>query len=130
MVIANEVIKAFMTKIERKTQEIDAAGVVLGRLASRIAILLMGKHKVDWQPNCDCGDNVHVINASKIRLTGKKMEQKEYKSFSGYPGGMKTRLAKDVFSRDPAWMIKKAVTMMLPKNKLQSVRIKRLTVTK
>lgn len=117
-------------KIKREMLIIDAAGQVLGRMASRIAILLMGKHKVEWQPNSDCGDFVKVINAGKFVLTGKKMEQKEYKSFSGYPGGMKTRIAKDVFVRDPAWMIKKAVTMMLPKNKLQLARLKRLTIAK
>ncbi len=123
-------MKAKATKIKRENITIDASGEVLGRLSSRIAILLLGKHKIDWQPNNDCGDYVRVTNASKIRLTGKKMEQKEYKSFSGYPGGMKTRMAKDVFLRDPAWMIKRAVMMMLPKNKLQVARIKRLTVTK
>ena len=115
-------------KIKRENHTIDAAGQVLGRVSTKIAILLMGKHKVEWQPQSDCGDFVRVINAGKLVLTGKKMEQKEYKSYSGYPGGMKTRLAKDVFAHDPAWMIKKAVTMMLPKNKLQMARVKRLTI--
>lgn len=121
-----------MTKetLKREMHTIDADGQVLGRVSTRIATLLAGKHKVIWTPNTDCGDSVKVVNAGKLRLTGKKMEQKEYKSFSGYPGGMKTRMAKDVFERDPAWMIRRAVEMMLPKNRLQKARMKRLTVTR
>lgn len=117
-------------KVKRETHDIDATGEVLGRLSSRIAILLLGKHRVDFAPNADNGDAVRVTNASKIRLTGKKMEQKEYKSFSGYPGGLKSRIAKDVFARDPAWMIKNAVSHMLPNNRLRDARMKRLTITK
>lgn len=117
-------------KIKRETHNLDAAGLVLGRLSTRIAVLLLGKHRVDFAPNADNGDIVHVINASKIRLTGKKMEQKEYKSFSGYPGGLKSRIAKDVFARDPAWMIRNAVSHMLPNNRLREGRMKRLTITK
>ncbi len=117
-------------KIERKTHEIDASGQVLGRLASRAAILLLGKHRVDWAPNADNGDIVRIANASKIRLTGKKMEQKEYKSFSGYPGGLKTRLAKDVLARDPVWVLKRAIEHMLPNNRLRDGRMKRLIITK
>lgn len=117
-------------KIKRETHNLDATGLVLGRLSTRIAILLLGKHRVDFAPNADNGDIVQVINASKIRLTGKKMEQKEYKSFSGYPGGLKSRIAKDVFARDPAWMIRNAVSHMLPNNRLREGRMKRLTITK
>ncbi len=117
-------------KMERKSHEIDADGQVLGRMASRIAILLLGKEKVEWAPNIDCGDAVTVKNVSKMRLTGKKMEQKEYKSFSGYPGGLKSRKAKDVFAKDPAWMLRHAVERMLPDNRLRVGRMKRLTFVK
>lgn len=117
-------------KIERKLHEIDATGQVLGRLSSTIAILLLGKHKVEWEPNTDCGDSVKVTNVSKMRLTGKKMEQKEYKSFSGYPGGLKSRVAKDVFAKDPSWMLRHSVERMLPRNRLRDARIKRLIMVK
>lgn len=117
-------------QVKRATHELDAAGVPLGRLASRAAILLLGKHKVEWEHNTDCGDFVRVKNAGKVVLTGKKMEQKEYKHFSGYPGGLKSRLAKDVLAKNPAWMVKNAVVHMLPNNRLRDARIKRLTFSK
>ncbi len=117
-------------QIKRITYEIDAAGVPLGRLASRVAILLLGKHKVVWEHNTDCGDFVRVKNAGKVVLTGKKTEQKEYKHFSGYPGGLKSRLAKDVLAKNPAWAVKNAVAHMLPNNRLRDARIKRLTFSK
>ena len=118
-----------MEKIERKTHQIDATDKVLGRLATQIAILLRGKDVATFRPNVDAGANVEVINASKIRFSGKKLEQKEYIWHTNYPGGLKRKKVKDVFAKDPGQVLKTAVMGMLPKNKLRSQMIKRLKVT-
>jgi len=118
-----------MEKIERKTQQIDATGKVLGRLATQVAILLRGKDVPTFRPNIDAGANVEVINASKIKFSGKKLEQKEYIWHTNYPGGLKRRKVKDVFAKNPGQVLKTAVMGMLPKNKLRSQMIKRLKVT-
>ena len=118
-----------MEKIERKTHQIDATGKVLGRLATQVAILLRGKNVPTFRPNIDAGANVEVINASKIKFSGKKLQQKEYIWHTNYPGGLKRRKVKDVFVLDPAAVLKTAVMGMLPKNKLRSRMIKRLKVT-
>ena len=116
--------------IVRKTHEIDASGKVLGRLATEIARILIGKHKATYQPNMDSGDSVRVTNAGKIVVTGRKMETKRYYHYSGYPGGMKERKISDVMSADPGRVIRAAVDKMLPKNTLRSRRLKRLTIVK
>jgi large subunit ribosomal protein L13 len=116
--------------IHRKIVEIDADGKVVGRLASEIARILMGKHKATYSPNVDAGDIVRVKNAAKIRFTGNKLEQKHYFNYSGYPGGMKARRAKDVMEKNPTRILRSAVDRMLPKNTLRARRIKRLTVVK
>lgn len=115
-----------MLKIDRKTHNIDAADQVLGRLASKIALLLIGKGKESYQPNIDNGDIVIVKNTKKIKITGKKLDQKLYYHHSGYPGGLKTKKMGDVFKSDPNQVLHKAVYNMLPKNKLRKPRIKRL----
>ena len=97
---------------------IDAKDQELGRLASRVAIILRGKHKPDFTPHVDCGDNVVIINAEKVRLTGKKFTDKEYVSHSGYPGGQKIESPADVMKKDPRRLIERAVRGMLPKNRL------------
>ncbi len=97
---------------------VDATNQVLGRFSSVIASILRGKHKTNFTPHVDCGDNVIVINAEKIRLTGKKLTDKEYISYSGYPGGQKVRSPKDILSKNPARLIEMAVKKMLPRNRL------------
>ena len=106
----------------------DADGAVLGRLASDIAVALIGKDKVGYAPNLVTGDYVVVINVDKIVLTGSKMEQKEYFRHSGYPGGEKITKIKEVLDSKPELVIINAVKGMLPKNKLRDVMMKRLKV--
>ncbi len=99
---------------------IDADSKVLGRLASRIAFLIRGKHKTTFTPHVDGGDNVIVINAEKVRLTGKKLEEKQYIRHTGYPGGQRFSTPKTVLAKTPAKVIEMAVKGMLPKNKIGS----------
>ncbi|MCB0401314.1 MAG: 50S ribosomal protein L13 [Flavobacteriales bacterium] len=107
---------------------IDADNEPLGRLASKVANLIRGKHKTNFTPHVDCGDNVVVINADKIRLTGNKWEDKEYITFSGYPGGQKRATAAELMAKKPTAMVEKAVKGMLPKNKLGRAMFKNLYV--
>jgi large subunit ribosomal protein L13 len=107
---------------------IDAAGQVLGRLATQVARTLMGKDKPNFTPYLECGDHVIVINASQIRMTGNKLEQKVYYSHSGYPGGLKEVPAKRIRPDRADWMVREAVLGMLPKNKLRASRAKKLRV--
>ncbi|MDR2835201.1 MAG: 50S ribosomal protein L13 [Bacteroidales bacterium] len=97
---------------------VDAEGEILGRLAAKVALVLRGKHKTDYTPHVDCGDNVIIINAEKVVLTGKKLTDKIYISHSGYPGGQKTTTPKDLFAKQPEKVIEKAIKGMLPKNRL------------
>lgn len=115
-------------EIQKKWYVVDATGKVLGRLASRIAAILRGKHKPIYSPHLDCGDCVIVINADKIRLTGKKWEKKIYYWHTGYPGGLKQRTAKEIFQKRPEELIIRAVRGMLPKNKLRDRMMKHLKV--
>lgn len=105
---------------------IDAENQTVGRLASRIAMVIRGKNKPSFTPHVDCGDKVIVINAEKVRFTGSKMNDKEYQTFSGYPGGQKTIVAKDLIVKKPTNILYHAVKGMLPKNKLQDVALKNL----
>jgi large subunit ribosomal protein L13 len=107
---------------------VDATDQVLGRLATKVARMLIGKDKASFTPYLDSGDHVVVINADKIKLTGNKLEQKVYYSHSGYPGGLKEVPAKRVRETKPDWMIREAVLGMLPKNKLRARRAKKLRV--
>ena len=107
---------------------VDAADQVLGRLATRVARVLIGKDKPTFTPYLDSGDHVIVINADKIRLTGNKLEQKVYYSHSGYPGGLKAVAAKRIRPHRADWMVREAVLGMLPKNKLRARRAKKLRV--
>ncbi len=104
--------------VVRKWYIVDADGEIVGRLATKIADVLRGKHKPDFTPHVDGGDHVIVINAEKIRFTGAKMDQKIYDHFTGYPGGRKTRTAKEMIEKRPIAVIEKAVKGMIPKNKL------------
>ena len=110
----------------RETHTIDAFDKVLGRLAAEIAILLRGKHKPDFAPNKDMGDFVIIKNANKIKLTGKKTEQKKYYHHSGYLGGLKTEPFKKIFEKEAGDVLRRAVFGMLPKNRLRAKQIKRL----
>jgi len=105
-------------EVERKWWLVDAQGQVLGRLASKIAHILQGKHKPTYTAHVDTGDFVVVVNAEKIVLTGKKLTQKKYKHYSGYPGGLKEVPAEEVLKRKPTELLHLAVRRMLPKNKL------------
>ena len=107
---------------------VDATNVVLGRLATKVARMLIGKDKPSFTPYLDSGDHVVVINADKVRMTGNKVEQKIYHSHSGYPGGLKEVPAKRVRETKPEWMVREAVLGMLPKNKLRARRAKKLRV--
>lgn len=117
-----------MPKVARTTHEIDATGKVVGRLATHIATLLIGKHRADYVPHIDSGDIVKVTNADKVVLTGKKWEQKVHFHSSNRPGGIKrismTKLRKD----NPGEILRHAVKYMLPKNRTQAVRLKRLII--
>jgi large subunit ribosomal protein L13 len=107
---------------------VDANGQVLGRLATRIASLLIGKDKPTYTPFLDCGDHVVVINAERVKLTGNKMDQKVYRHHSGYPGGLKEVSIRSLMQRRPEEVIREAVLGMLPKNKLRARRAKKLRV--
>jgi large subunit ribosomal protein L13 len=107
---------------------VDATDQVLGRLATKVARMLIGKDKAAFTPYLDSGDHVVVINANKIKMTGNKLEQKIYYSHSGYPGGLKEVPAKRVRETKPEWIIREAVLGMLPKNKLRARRAKKLRV--
>ena len=117
-----------MKNIVRKTHRIDASGQVVGRLATRIATLLRGKHKPEFSPHLDLGDIVEVSNIDKAKFTGRKFEQKNYFSFSGYIGGLKTKKMSEVFSNNPAEVLYRAVKQMLPANRLRNDMLKRLSV--
>ncbi|MBT5404079.1 MAG: 50S ribosomal protein L13 [Crocinitomicaceae bacterium] len=103
---------------DKKWFIVDAEGQTLGRLASRIAIVLRGKHKVNYTPHDDCGDFVVVINAEKVTLSGKKWSDKQYIRHTGYPGGQRVTTAEEMLSKHPERLLEKAVKGMLPKNKL------------
>jgi large subunit ribosomal protein L13 len=107
---------------------VDAKDQVLGRLATKVARLLIGKDKPSFTPYLDSGDHVVVINADQIKMTGNKLEQKVYYSHSGYPGGLKEVPAKRVRQAKPEWVVREAVLGMLPKNKLRARRAKKLRV--
>jgi large subunit ribosomal protein L13 len=107
---------------------IDAEGKTLGRLATLIATYLLGKHKVRYSAHLDCGDNIVVINAAKVGVTGHKLEDKNYYRHSGYPGGIKDITLAELLQRNPAAAIEKAVSGMLPKNRLLDDRLRRLKV--
>ena len=115
-------------EVTRNWYEIDAEGKILGKVATEIAVRLMGKHKPSYTPHVDGGDFVIVTNAEKIAVTGKKLLDKKYYRHSGYPGGLKVRNLQEMLQKQPTEVIRKAVERMLPKNKLGSQMIGRLKV--
>ncbi len=114
--------------IERKWYMVDASGIPLGRLATHVAHILRGKHKPEFTPHIDCGDYVVVVNASKVKLTGKKAIDKYYYRHTGYPGHLKQISYGELLSKNPEKVIKLAVKRMLPKNRLGRQMIKKLRV--
>ncbi len=124
-------MKTYSTRagdIQKAWHVVDASDQILGRLATKIAGLLMGKHKTIFAPNMDTGDYVVVINASKIKVTGKKMQDKKYYRHSTYPHGLKTRSLQEMMQAQPERVIEHAVKGMLPHNKLGSAMLKKLKV--
>ena len=115
-------------EVERKWYIIDAEGEIVGRLCSRIAHVLRGKHKPSYTPHVDCGDYVIVINADKVRFSGLKMDQKEYVRYTGYPGGQRKATPRDLLAKKPEAIIENAVKGMLPKNRLGRKMFQKLFV--
>jgi large subunit ribosomal protein L13 len=115
-------------EIERKWYVVDAEGQTLGRLASRIAPILRGKHKPTYTPHLDCGDFVIIVNADRVRVTGRKLDQKLYHRHSGYPGGLTSISLRDQLAKHPERVLQAAIKGMLPKNKLGRRMIKKLKV--
>ncbi len=118
--LSYKTISANSQTVNKEWLLVDAENEMLGRLASKVAKLIRGKHKTNFTPHVDCGDNVIVINADKIRLSGNKMSDKIYDRYTGYPGGYRTLTAQQIFDKHPERLIEKAVKGMLPKNKLGS----------
>lgn len=112
--------------VERKWHVVDADGEVVGRLASKIATVLRGKHKPDFTPHFDNGDHVIVINAEKVRFTGAKLNKKVYLRHTGYPGGQRSATPSDLMARKPELILQTAIKGMLPKTKLGRAQIKKL----
>jgi len=126
--LSYKTVSANRKTVDKQWLLVDAEGQTLGRLASKIAVLLRGKHKPSFTPHVDCGDNVVVINAEKVHLSGNKWEDKTYKRFTGYPGGQRSRTASELLSKKPTSLVEKAVKGMLPKNKLGAALFRNLRV--
>ncbi len=116
--LSYKTISANKETVQKEWVVVDAQGEVLGRLASQIAFLIRGKHKTNFTPHVDCGDNVIVINADKVRLTGDKMTDKVYVRHTGYPGGQRFTTPRQLLEKHPERIIEHAVKGMLPKNRL------------
>jgi len=126
--LSYKTISANKATVNKEWVLVDAADQTLGRLASKVAILLRGKHKPNFTPHVDCGDNVIVINAEKINLSGNKWNDKTYIRHTGYPGGQRSLTATELFGKDPARIVEKSVKGMLPKNKLGADLFRNLNV--
>lgn len=117
-----------MKNTVRKIHQLDATGQAVGRLASKIANLLRGKNKPEYQPHLDLGDSVEVANISKFKFTGKKLSQKNYYRFTGYLGHLKTKKMSEVYAKNPGEVLRRAVRDMLPPTKLRTGMLKRLII--
>ncbi len=126
--ISYKTISANNETVVKEWLLVDAENLVLGRMASAVAMLLRGKHKPSFTPHVDCGDNVIIINADKVRLTGQKWDDKEYIRHSGYPGGQRRLSAKQVSKVKPTAIVEQAIKGMLPKNTLGSELFRNLKV--
>lgn len=124
-------MKSYMQKketVERNWYVIDATNLPLGRLASKVAFVLRGKHKATYTPHIDCGDYVIIVNASKVKLTGNKLDKKIYYNHSGYPGGLRARTARVMVNDYPVELIERSVKGMLPKGRLGRAMAKKMFV--
>jgi len=126
--LSYKTISANKATVNKQWVLVDAEGQALGRLASKVAKLIRGKHKPNFTPHVDCGDNVIVINAEKITLSGNKWTDKSYIRHTGYPGGQKSLTATELYGKDPARVVEKSIKGMLPKNKLGAALFRNLTV--
>ena len=126
--LSYKTVSANKETVQKEWFVVDAKDEVLGRLASKVAIVLRGKHKPSFTPHVDCGDNVIVINAEKVKLTGNKMTDKKYIRHTGYPGGQRITSPEDLLAKKPEAVVEKAVRGMLPKNRLGSELFRNLFV--
>ena len=126
--LSYKTVSANKATVVKEWLHVDADGQTLGRMASVVAKLLRGKHKPNFTPHVDCGDNVVITNASKIKLSGNKWEAKEYIRHTGYPGGQRSMTARELYRKDPARLVERAVKGMLPKNKLGADLFRNLKV--
>ncbi|MCQ2155024.1 MAG: 50S ribosomal protein L13 [Bacteroidales bacterium] len=126
--LSYKTISAKPAEVKKEWYVIDATDLVLGRLASRIVLVLRGKNKPSFTPNVDCGDNVIVINAEKIRLTGKKMTDRVYIRYTGYPGGQRFTTPKELLEKKPTELLRMSVKGMLPKTRLGNKLINNLFI--
>lgn len=126
--LSYKTVSANKDTVKKEWVIVDAKDQILGRLAARVAMMLRGKHKPDFTPHVDCGDNVIVINAEKIKLTGNKLSQREYIRHTGYPGGQRTENVESLLKRRPIAVIERSVKGMLPKNRLGSALFRNLFV--
>ena len=117
-----------MKNIERKLHKIDAAEQTVGRLATKISLILRGKNKPEFQPHLDLGDIVEVVNVARLKFTGKKYDQKQYHHFTGYIGGLKSKKLSEIYEKNPGEILKRAVREMLPDTKLRVNMLKRLII--
>ena len=126
--LSYKTVSANKATVNKEWVIVDAQNEIVGRLCARIAMALRGKHKPDYTPHVDCGDNVIVINADKVRFTGSKWSKKEYVRHTGYPGGQRITKAGDLMRKNPIAVVEKAVKGMLPKNKLGAALYRNLHV--
>ncbi len=126
--LSYKTVSANKTTVNKEWVIIDAEGAVLGRLATKIASMLRGKHKTNFTPHVDCGDNVVVINAEKVVLTGEKWTDKQYVRYTGYPGGQRFTPAEEMLKKNPIGLVENAVRGMLPKNRLGRALFKNMHV--
>ena len=126
--LSYKTVSANKATVNKEWVLVDAEGQTLGRLASKVAVLLRGKHKPNFTPHVDCGDNVIVVNAEKINLTGNKWTDKSYIRHTGYPGGQKSLTASELFEKSPERLVEKSIKGMLPKNKLGAELFRNLKV--
>ncbi len=126
--LSYKTISANRKTVDKQWLLVDAEGQTLGRLASKVAKLLRGKHKPNYTPHVDCGDNIVIINAEKITLSGNKWNDKTYSRYTGYPGGQRFTSAKELLEKNPGRIVEKAVKGMLPKNRLGADLFRNLKV--
>ena len=126
--LSYKTVSANAKTVNKQWVVVDAQGEILGRLSSKIAMMIRGKHKPTFTPNVDCGDNVIVINSQNLRVTGKKMNNKVYVTHSGYPGGQKHTTVRELMAKSPNMVVERAVRGMLPRTRLGREQFRNLFV--